>query len=85
MLSHLCANRSVDRGPALKRSHMSTSTICPEPFVSTPVSSTISDNFSGLGIVLIRHVNDAFYLYRADFVSNKSALCLTYNYVQVPH
>ena len=30
MLSHLCVNRSVDRGPALKRSHMSTSTICPE-------------------------------------------------------
>ena len=61
MLSHLCVNRSVDRGPALiKRSHMSTSTICPEPLVSTPVSSAFSDNFSGLGIVLIRHVNDAF-------------------------
>ena len=61
MLSHLCVNRSVDRGPALKRSHMSTSTICPaEPLVSTPVSSAFNDNFSGLGIVLIRHVNDAF-------------------------
>ena len=61
MLSHLCVNRSVDRGPTLKtRSHMSTSTICPEQLVSTPVSSTISDNFSGLSIVLIRHVNDAF-------------------------
>ena len=62
MLSHLCVNRSVDRGPALKRSHMPTSTICPDhkPLVSTPVSSAFSGNFSGLGIVLIRHVNDAF-------------------------
>ena len=60
MLSHLCVNRSVDRGPALQRSHMSTSTICPEPLVSTPVSSAFSDNFNGLDIVLIRHVNDAF-------------------------
>ena len=60
MLSHLCVNRSVDRGTALKRSRLSTNTICPEPPVSTPVASTISDNFSGLGIVLIRHVNDAF-------------------------
>ena len=60
MLSHLCVNRSVDRGPALNRSHMSTSTICPEPLVSPPVSSAFSDNFSGLGNVLIRHVNDAF-------------------------
>ena len=60
MLSHLCVNRSVDRGAALKISHMSTGTICPEPLVSTPFSSTISDNFSGFGIILIRHVNDAF-------------------------
>ena len=60
MLSHLCVNRSVDRGPALKRSHVSISTICPDPLVSTPVFSAFSDNFSGLGIVLIRHVNDAF-------------------------
>ena len=60
MLSHVCVNRSVDRGPALKRSHMSASTICPEPLVSTPVSSAFSDNFSSLGIILIRHVNDAF-------------------------
>ena len=62
MPSHLCVNRSVDRdGPALiTKSHMSTSTICPEPLVSTPVSSAFSDNFSGLGIVLIRHVNGAF-------------------------
>ena len=29
MLSHLYVSRGVDRGPALKRSHMSTSTICP--------------------------------------------------------
>ena len=46
MLFNLCVNRSVDRAPVLEGSHMSTSTICPEPFVLTPVSSTLSDTFS---------------------------------------
>ena len=56
----MCEPYGVDRGPALKRSHVSTSTTCPEPLVSTPVSSAFNDNFSGLGIVLLRDVNDAF-------------------------
>ena len=46
MPSNLCVNRSVDRAPILKGSHMSIRTIGPESFVLTPVSSTINDNFS---------------------------------------
>ena len=85
--SNLCVNRSVDCALAicLKGSHMSIRTICAGLFVLTPVSRTMSDNFSVSRHRLGNTCEWCFLIVSSKFVSNKSPLCLTYNCAKVPH